>query len=164
VPDDFERRLAAARDRVLAKRDAAERNRLVVLDAIRDWEARLLPLITEVVQVANPVLRGSGRQLALSQEYSHNVLLKYVKEAEVGLPSVSIFMTPEFDSDTNVFDYRDAHLQIGVGDGGDILTLKHSKNSETWLLQAPDRTEPFQSFDRQHVEMAIADLVDTIIE
>jgi len=77
MTEQFQRRLAAARDRAAAekqraeKQAAAERQTLEQLAglqraALRQWQKRIFPLIKQVVETANKELRGSGMRLIVA--------------------------------------------------------------------------------------------------
>jgi phage gp29-like protein len=72
MSEQFDRRLAAARDRAVAekqraeKQAAAERQTLDQLAglqraALRQWQKRIFPLIKQVVEAANKELRDPAR-------------------------------------------------------------------------------------------------------
>ena len=158
--DDFERRLSAARDRSLAKQAAPEGKHPLITaiqDAIQEWETRILPLINDVVEAANPLLKGSGWRVELGEGVC-SVLLKHAC-AEVALPYVAVLGRPEHDSTMGSF--YDPHITIGVGDDGTIW-IGPAGETDSHFLEKLDRSESFESFDRRHVETAIADLVDAI--
>src|SRR5262245_22599399 len=79
MSEQFQRRLAAARHRAVAKqradkKAAAERQTLDQLAglqraALRQWQKRIFPLIKQVVETANKELRGSGMRLIVAENY-----------------------------------------------------------------------------------------------
>ena len=80
MTEQFQRRLAAARDRAAAEKERAEKQAAVERQtmeqlaglqraALRQWQKRIFPLIRQVVETANKELRGSGTRLIVAEDY-----------------------------------------------------------------------------------------------
>src|SRR5262249_53302729 len=78
--EQFQRRLAAARDRAVAEKQWAEKQAAIEQQtleqlaglqraALRQWQKRIFPLIKQVVETANKELRGSGTRLIVAEDY-----------------------------------------------------------------------------------------------
>jgi hypothetical protein len=157
VTDEFARRLAAARDRALAKKAHAkksagaeretEEQRARRMRAIEQWHRRIAPLIKEVVQSANEQMRTSGTRLVVAEDFNR-----------VACPYVDIFGTPEGNHDLVKRDTFAPHLRISVEANGDIAR---------GILQGgvgkiPIRVLP-RNFQRKQVEDAVADFVERTV-
>src|SRR5262249_2079325 len=78
--EQFQRRLAAARDRAVAEKQWAEKQAAIEQQtleqlaglqraALRQWQKRIFPLIRQVVEAANKELQGSGTRLIVAEDY-----------------------------------------------------------------------------------------------
>jgi hypothetical protein len=156
MTEQFQRRLAAARDRAVAekqraeKQAAAERQTLDQLAglqraALRQWQKRIFPLIRHVVETANKELRGSGTRLIVSEDYVRMIAF------------ADVFSAPESNLGVTKRPRHDPHLRISV-EGGEIATMiLHGASTST-----PKRMLP-ANFQLQQIEDAVAEFVEGIV-
>jgi hypothetical protein len=156
MTEQFQRRLAAARDRAAAekqraeKQAAAERQTLEQLAglqraALRQWQKRIFPLIKQVVETANKELRGSGMRLIVAEDYVRVIAF------------ADIFGAPEANLGVTKRPRHDPHLRISV-EGGEIATMiLHGSSTST-----PKRMLP-ANFQLPQVEDAVAQFVEGIV-
>jgi hypothetical protein len=150
MTEQFQRRLAAARDRAAAekqraeKQAAAERQTLEQLAglqraALRQWQKRIFPLIKQVVETANKELRGSGTRLIVAEDYVRVIAF------------ADIFGAPEANLGVTKRPRHDPHLRISV-EGGEIATMiLHGSSTST-----PKRMLP-ANFQLPQVEDAVVE-------
>ena len=156
MTEQFQRRLAAARDRAAAEKQRAEKQAAVERQtmeqlaglqraALRQWQKRIFPLIRQVVETANKELRGSGTRLALAEDYVRMIAF------------ADIFGAPESNLGAVKRPRHDPHLRISV-EGGEIATMiLHGSSTSN-----PKRMLP-ANFQLQQVEDAVAEFVEGIV-
>ena len=156
MTEQFQRRLAAARDRAAAEKERAEKQAAVERQtmeqlaglqraALRQWQKRIFPLIRQVVETANKELRGSGTRLALAEDYVRMIAF------------ADIFGAPEGNLGVTKRPRHDPHLRVSV-EGGEIATMILHGNSTS----SPKRMLP-ANFQLQQVEDAVAEFVEGIV-
>ena len=156
MSEEFQRRLAAARERAVAgkeraeKQAAAERQTLDQLAglqraALRQWQKRIFPLIKQTVEAANKELRGSGTRLMISEDYVRMIAF------------ADVFGAPEGNLGATKRQRHEPHLRISV-EGGEIATMiLHGSTTST-----PKRMLP-ANFQLRQVEEAVAEFVEVTV-
>jgi hypothetical protein len=152
MTEQFQRRLAAARDRAAAEKQRAEKQAAAERQtaglqraALRQWQKRIFPLIKQVVEIANKELRGSGMRLIVAEDYVRVIAF------------ADIFGAPEANLGVTKRPRHDPHLRISV-DGGEIATMiLHGSSTST-----PKRMLP-ANFQLPQVEDAVAQFVEGIV-
>ncbi len=156
MTEQFQRRLAAARDRAAAEKERAEKQAAVERQtmeqlaglqraALRQWQKRIFPLIRQVVETANKELRGSGTRLIVAEDYVRVIAF------------ADIFGAPEGNLGVTKRPRHDPHLRISV-EGGEIATMILHGSSTS----SPKRMLP-ANFQLQQIEDAVAEFVEGIV-
>jgi len=156
MTEEFQRRLAAAKNRAVTEKQRAEKaaqaerqtlDQLAGLQraALRQWQKRIFPLVKHVVEAANQELRGSGTRLIVSEDYVRMIAF------------ADIFGAPESNLGVTKRPCHAPHLRISV-EGGEIATMILHGSSTS----SPKRMLP-ANFQLQQIEDAVAEFVEGIV-
>jgi hypothetical protein len=168
MSDEFNQRLAAVRDRVMAEkqraldqetadRGVAEQKAALERSSVDDWEKRILPLATEVVDAANTQLAGSGIRLLVTTEF-----VRVTKGGPAGLsaryPFAEIFGSPEGTPGATRRTANTPYVRVGVESGGEIkIAVEHPHVASPGTRMLPAAVQ------QQQIEEAVANLVEAIL-
>jgi hypothetical protein len=168
MSNEFNKRLAAVRDRVTAEkqrasdqeaadREVAEQKAGLERSAADEWEKRILPLINQVVDAANKQLAGSGTRLLVATEF-----VRVTRGGPAGLPAgypfAEIFGSPEGTPGATRRTVNTPHVRVGVESGGEIkIAVEHPHVASPGIRMLPDAVQ------QQQIEDAVANLVEAIL-
>ncbi len=168
MSNEFDQRLAAVRDRVMAEkqraldqetadRGVAEQKASLERSAVDEWEERILPLVNQVVDAANKQLAGSGTRLLVATEF-----VRVTRGGPAGLPAgypfAEIFGSPEGTHGATRRTVNTPHVRVGVESGGEIkIAVEHPHVALPGTRMLPAAVQP------QQIEEAVANFVEAIL-
>ena len=184
MTDDFEKRLKAAAQRVQAehqsqetgeeKRKRTEEAQVAKInDAIKDWKARIVPIILKAIARSNEIVRDAKIQLASnpssSRTYQVNRLGPPIPSLPIMIVTVRSGAIPKATLASQLAGgyrpvkaslpdlARSPQVQFGITSNGDVFIGPQNYPSKSQGVMEVGQ------FDKTTVEGAIAEFIETIL-